>query len=112
MPADQAPLFVYYPSHEDDAFFYRPGKSHGGAFSIYVKADYEQGEGYGTIADNDPVIEPLIDKYHLDVAMENTYVVPYTMSVDQMFAILATDPRFERIAPCPDCPPGKNHCGY
>lgn len=112
MPAEQTPRFVYYPSHEDDSDFYRPRNSRGKPFVIYAKADYDQGGGYDTIADDDPLIDSLIEKYDLDVAMENTYVVPDTMTVDQMFAILANDPQFERITPCPDCLPGKNHCGY
>ena len=103
------PKFVYYPDHEDEVF--SPGKSGGEGFLVFPKDAYIRNDGRVGINHNDPVLAPLVGTYDLDPSMENTFVVPDTMSVDQMFAILADHPAFERISPCPLCPP-EQPCGY
>lgn len=106
-----APAFVYHPDHDDEEDVYSPNDSLGGSFVVYPKSEYLREDGDVSISDVDPVLTPLVDEYDLDPIMENTFRVPEDMSVDQMFAILADHPEFERITPCPVCPLDQP-CGY
>lgn len=105
------PTFVYFPDHEDADLVYSPGNSWGEGFLVFPKDAYIRNTGDVMLHDLDPVLSPLVDACQLDPSMENTFRVPDSMSVDQMFAILAAHPAFERISPCPECPPEKP-CGY
>ncbi|MFJ2662522.1 hypothetical protein [Arthrobacter koreensis] len=105
------PKFVYYPDHGDPDLLFSPGNSQGESFLVFPKGAYFRKTGDVMLHDQDPVLNQIVDTYDLDPCMENTFSVPDSMSVDQMFAVLADHPAFERISPCPECPPEKP-CGY